>query len=68
MVMLKMDDEKALRGVFSGVCTYCKHLKDPINYKCKAFEKVPEEIWMGYDKHRKRFKGDNGVLFAHIEK
>lgn len=34
-----IDDEVIWRGVLSGVCTFCKHPKNPFTSTCDAFEK-----------------------------
>lgn len=46
-------------------CVKCKnYIKF---YKCKAFEKIPDDILSGKHDHKKTFKGDNGILFDPIE-
>jgi len=59
------------------ICMVCRHYEgveyietepdlegDHINV-CKAFpEGIPEEILLGEHKHRRPFKGDNGIRFA----
>lgn len=60
-----LDDETIWRGAFSDVCTKCKHLKEPVfdEWKCDAFDKIPEEIWFGKNDHTKEYKGDRGIRF-----
>jgi hypothetical protein len=53
--------------VFSGVCTFCKHLTDPLKRKCDAFRKIPDEIWQGKNPHAKPFKGDHGIHFERAK-
>ena len=65
-----LDDEEVFRGLFSDVCSKCKHhdrdVKAP--WKCKAFDKIPEDIWFGKNKHNSPVKGDKGIMFEAIEK
>jgi len=56
-----LDDKEAHLGSFSKVCTFCKHFKKP--WKCKAFDNIPEDIWLGKNTHIKPYKGDNGIQF-----
>ena len=48
------------------ICLECKHYKS--EWKCKAFEKIPEEIINGNNPHTEPFKGDNGIQFEEQEK
>jgi hypothetical protein len=66
-----LDDEEIYRGPFSPVCTLCKHYpKHPkvAEWKCDAFDKIPEEIWFGKNKHTEEVKGDKGIRFEKIDK
>ena len=47
-------------------CALCKHYKG--NLSCKAFEKIPEDIYTGEVSHKKPYPGDNGIRFEPIEK
>jgi len=64
---MKLDDEDIYRGLFSPVCTFCKHKEKDNNYKCAAFDKIPLPIWMGNNDHRKPYPGDHGIQFEPIE-
>lgn|GEM_PF-3126847 len=57
-----LDDSEIYDIVFSPVCTFCKHLIE--HRKCKAFERIPDEIWLGHNDHRKPYPGDNGITFT----
>lgn len=49
---------------FSGVCTYCKHLRDIADRTCDAFpEGIPMPIWKSEHDHRTPYVGDNGIRF-----
>lgn len=64
-----LDDEMAWRGPFSDVCTKCRHLEEPVRtWKCKAFDKIPEEIWFGKNKHTEEVEGDGGIRFEEKTK
>lgn len=42
-------------------CFDCKHL---IGYlQCKAFDKIPVDIWNGYNRHTGPFPGDGGIQY-----
>lgn len=56
-----LDDKEVHLGAFSKVCTFCEHFEEP--WKCKAFDEIPEEIWLGKNDHTKPYKGDNGIQF-----
>ncbi len=63
-----LDDRSIEIGMFSPVCDRCKHkidkYKEGVLGHCKAYpEGIPEVIWTGKNKHRKPFKGDNGIQF-----
>ena len=66
--MVVLDDSELNIPAFSEVCNYCAHL---INHgadrECKAFKKIPLPIWEGKHKHRKPYKGDNGIRFEPIK-
>lgn len=64
--MFVLDDSKLLETKISVVCHTCTNLIDGYLRKCKAFEKIPDEIWEGKNNHRKPYKGDNGIRFEPI--
>jgi len=64
--MTILDDKDSYLGDFSKICTLCKHLIKP--RKCLAFAKIPDEIWLGENNHKKPFKGDNGIQFEKKDK
>lgn len=67
---LKKSAERKISAV-SSVCSFCKNFDDsnPIARKCTAFPNgIPLQIWDGENDHRKRFPGDNGILFEPILK
>ncbi|MBW4472546.1 MAG: hypothetical protein KME45_19560 [Stenomitos rutilans HA7619-LM2] len=51
----------------SPVCSSCTHLSSNFESgrrrRCKAFEKIPDEIWKGQNDHRKLYPGDKGIIF-----
>ena len=59
--MIKLDDIVAHRGIYSDVCSFCKHKKD--GYVCDAFKLIPEAIWFGQDNHTTPYPGDHGIQF-----
>ena len=70
-----LDDKELEYVIFSSVCMYCKHL-DLDKWKntlpgetqtCKAFNKIPDEIWEGINNHTEPYPGDNGVQFERIK-
>jgi len=56
-----IDDKELEKTQYSKVCLKCKHYEE--GRTCKAFEKIPDEIWEGRNSHRKPYKGDNGIQF-----
>jgi len=66
----EIDGKDFYMGYYSDVCTRCKHQYDVIEKgrTCKAFpEGIPDEIWLGKNKHTKPYKGDNGIQFEPIK-
>jgi len=65
-------DEGHHLPVFSKVCFYCKHWnRDNIDKPgiCRAFKiMIPEEIWVGDNKHTTPYDGDHGIQFEAIKK
>ena len=48
------------------VCPLCKHYKDGTR-SCRAFDKIPDEIWMGENDHTKKHpKQKNNILFEKV--
>ena len=63
--MIVLDDTSALRGMYSDICSFCKHFKSV--YKCAAFsDDIPIEIWTGQNDHTTPYPGDNGIQFEPI--
>ncbi len=51
---------------YSPICSFCIHSIDFL--KCKAFLKIPLEIWEGNNKHRKPLPDqDNDIVFEKIK-
>ena len=63
--MILIDDSDVIYGVFSSVCTFCRHLKQ--GRSCAAFDDIPAEIWTGTNDHRQPYPGDNGIQFEPID-
>jgi hypothetical protein len=50
----------------SGIdCYLCKHSTN--DRVCKAFGKIPDDIWLGKVSHTKPYPGDNGIQFEEIK-
>ncbi len=47
-------------------CYFCKHATN--HRVCKAFARIPDDIWYGKVEHTKPYPGDNGILFEEREK
>lgn len=65
-----IDNRQAVYGLLSPVCSFCKHWIEDGEQHCKAYKKpfsIPLVIWTGSNRHRKPFKGDNGIQFEPIE-
>ena len=60
-----LDDMEVLYP-FSEICSKCKHLLGFM--ECKAFGKIPSEIWEGRKRHDKPYPGDNGIQYELIGK
>ena len=65
---ITMDDRSVEIGMFSPVCDLCKHKNDKyvegVLGICKAFPKgIPEDIWTGKVKHKRKYPGDHGIRF-----
>ena len=50
------------------ICSFCKHMVDNVQMKCKAYpELIPDRIYFdGYD-HREPYEGDNGIRFVLVK-
>ena len=64
--MQKIDDTRMTLPPISVVCYKCKHLESNYNMECKAFNKIPEKIWLGENKHREPYPNDNGIRFEPL--
>lgn len=61
-----LDGKEAMLPAYSPVCTFCKHLKG--YRKCRAFNKIPPEIWCGENKHTRPTKDQSSnVIFEKIK-
>lgn len=54
---------------YSSVCSFCRHLISSVPSQrqalCAAFpDGIPDEIWMGENKHQEAYPGDHGIRFA----
>jgi len=61
-------DKSMERPVYSPVCDMCRHLGsyDPMaeRQNCAAFpDGIPDEIWLGRNKHKAAYPGDHGIRF-----
>ena len=55
-----LDDSELSNSVFSKCMSCIHYLK---NHSCKAFKKIPMEIWNGDIDHTKPYKNDNGIRY-----
>lgn len=53
-----------------SICKRCKHYdaageknEDAQTGTCKAFERIPKDIWLGNVLHRAEYEGDQGFRF-----
>lgn len=62
-----IDDRIFNRVIYSPVCAYCANLISGLDdtgaAKCAAFERIPKEIWIGDNDHRRPYPGDHGIQF-----
>lgn len=60
---ITLDDSLAFEvPVGTGLdCYFCKNIKN--HRVCKAFGRVPDDIWYGKVDHTKPYPGDNGIRF-----
>ena len=47
----------------SIICSYCEHLLSRKDRKCRAFEKIPLNIWEGLHDHKDFYYGDGGLRY-----
>lgn len=59
-----LNDWSASINIFADeVCLNCKHLIDGDMHKCKAFDRIPKEIWYSIGGHKKPYPGDRGIQY-----
>jgi len=51
---------------FSPQCLLCQHL-DENGRSCKAFARIPDDIWTGETIHDEPIEGDGGYRFTSIK-
>ena len=52
----------------SPVCLDSRHYRRSQPRTCDAFpDRIPDEIWIYVDPHRKPFPGDHGIQFEPID-
>jgi len=59
-----LDDSKLSEIRYSPVCARCANLTSGPDHECKAYKKIPDEIWDGKNNHKSPFSGDNGIQFV----
>lgn len=64
--MAILDDKLIVWGKYSIACSFCKHYIK--GYSCRAFDDIPERIWIGQNRHNKPYPGDKGIRFEPIAK
>lgn len=60
---VRLDDSfESEQAIGTGIdCYFCKH---STNHRvCKAFNRIPDDIWYGRVEHTKPYPGDNGYRF-----
>jgi hypothetical protein len=63
-INLDGEDWEWERTIFSPICTFCAHLTNITDRKCKAFpDGIPREIWLGKNNHMTPYPGDHGIQF-----
>ena len=67
----KLEDPHLKGTVFSPICSFCIHLDlgaaGKGDRRCKAFNDIPGEIWLGDNNHEKPYEGDGGIQFKRAE-
>lgn len=59
-----IDDREHAIPALSEICTFCARKYEGNNRNCEAFPNgIPMEIWVGKDDHRKKYPGDEGIIF-----
>jgi hypothetical protein len=48
---------------YSPVCARCQNLTSGPDRSCKAFEKIPDIIWNGKNKHTEPYEGDHSIRY-----
>ncbi len=48
----------------SPVCNYCEHIVSIKDRRCKAFDKIPLNIWVGLHDHKSGYFGDGGLRYS----
>jgi hypothetical protein len=68
MDFIQIDDKDIIMGLFSKVCTFCKHWHKTEGRKCDAFpDEIPDEIWLCKHDHKTPYKGNGGIRFERME-
>lgn len=64
-----IDDRELAVPALSEICTFCVHwIVSGSGKSCTAFPNgIPMVIWMGKDNHKKRYPGDQGIIFKKRE-
>jgi hypothetical protein len=62
-----IDDSEFKIPKFSEICTFCANETDGYHRKCKAFDSIPMEIWLGKNDHRKPYPNDRGIQFSPVK-
>jgi len=66
--IMGIDDRSIMqRSLYPRYCMLCKHFDDPAAWSCKAFDKIPKDIWEGEADHREPYEGDGGFRFESDE-
>ncbi|MBD2299529.1 hypothetical protein [Nostoc sp. FACHB-190] len=57
--------------VISPICSKCFHLNKNFEVgkprSCKAFTRIPDEIWKGDNDHQRPYPSDKGIIFKSID-
>lgn len=65
---ITLDDSELMQSPVSDVCWRCKHLRDDAVRACAAFpDRIPDQIWNGWNRHTSPYPGDNGIQFEPVE-
>lgn len=64
--LISISREQVDRPKGTGIdCYLCQHSTD--DRTCKAFDRIPDDIWYGKVDHTKPYPGDNGIQFEEIK-